>query len=394
MKWTKAAMLVTALLLTAMGTIGAQKETNTRSHNELEGVLSEGKPGNNLRHVHEAETGHAKQRNTRRGDPTYQGHRQRGPKKNPASESPSKGSSGRSGSVNTKSSKSKSKKSKSSSKSSFMTPESVCPGESLVYCDATQTKMYLCHHSAAPVEYESLCISPKEADSYLSSNNVDYCGTCKQDACAEANRPANFNCTDDDLCTIEEPLCDENTNFTWVCSASVPVVCKPKESCYPVDGSCKPDDDLVPCVAIIDEDDDFGSPNQTATWVDFRNKYPFRPFCLIHDARLTVPAVFEQDPLATHYTPIMRDNGNPVGADDWVTLCGLGKYNGTSTVKWVGLFIDDSGSLEEEEVSAARDLFNTKLQALGIEVKVVVNPNENWIAPFMTELAPKPTRRI
>ena len=124
-------------------------------------------------------------------------------------------------------------------------------------------------------------------------------------------------------------------------------------------------------------------------WANFRETYPSRPFCLLvtgPEAKIRIPDDFRSDSLARYTDQVVRDNGNASIADDWLTLCGLENYTSVN-VDWVGVFIDDSGSMREAQVAASRDLFYGALKALGIQVRNVVNGQENWILPFMTTLA-------
>ena len=178
-------------------------------------------------------------------------------------------------------------------------------------------------------------------------------------------------------------------------SSSVPcstVICQPGESCDPSDEQCKPGDQLVLCIAVIDKDDSFGSPNQATLWSSFRAMYPFRPFCLLVPVGgytiVNVPSAFLADSNARVIYKVVRDNGNTGAAMDWYMMCGLNAYNGTGTVDWVGLFIDDYGSMRESQVAASRDLLYAKLASISISVQKVFNGNENWILPFMTMLVP------
>jgi len=200
----------------------------------------------------------------------------------------------------------------------------------------------------------------------------------------------SVDCDDGDLCTLASPVCN---NGALECSFT-PKSCNDSQSCDPLDGQCKGDEQLVPCVAVIDEDDDFrsgGGKDQASQWQDFRTQFPNRPFCLLVPEKgytnVDAPDSFHCDnnTLASYF--IRRDNGVVSLAEDWVTLCGLDRYT-SANVEWVGLFIDDSGSMREGEVSASRDLFYSTLARNGIQVRKVVNTMENWIKPFMTTLVP------
>ena len=200
------------------------------------------------------------------------------------------------------------------------------------------------------------------------------------------------SCDDGNLCTIDTAVCNAGT---WECK-NTPMQCSnPNTSCDLADGVCKNDDDLVPCVAVIDEDDDFAG-DRDEMWAEFRRLYPRRPFCLLipepgpltGDDIVTLPVNFESDPLVVIQRDIPRDNGDETMASDWVAKCGLDRYT-SANVPWVGLFIDNSSSMYEYQVAASRDLFINKLNAKNIQYKKVVNEEENWIEPFMTTLVPE-----
>ena len=189
-------------------------------------------------------------------------------------------------------------------------------------------------------------------------------------------------------------------NDTWACLYTDSVICKEGESCDPKDGQCKPDDQVIPCVAVIDEDSSFtstspGGKDQDALWADFRTEYPYRPFCLLVPynpsySTFVVPPALLNDTNARAVIDINKDNGDTSLAEDWASLCGLNSYT-SSNVGFVGLFVDVSGSMVLSHVQASYDLFNTNMNASGIGVREVYNGNENWILPFMTTLAPTTT---
>ena len=234
---------------------------------------------------------------------------------------------------------------------------------------------------------------PKQCAAGLSCNSVDgKCTPDKQD-CPTPAPP----CDDENKCTIDSPVCNTATGI-WKCTNKPKQCSNPKKSCDLGDGKCKNDDDLVPCVAVIDEDtgfEDYGD-DRDEMWAEFRRLYPRRPFCLLipepgpltGDDIVTLPVNFESDPLVVIQRDIPRDNGDETMASDWVAKCGLDRYT-SANVPWVGLFIDNSSSMYEYQVAASRDLFINKLNAKNIQYKKVVNEEENWIEPFMTTLVPE-----
>ena len=201
-----------------------------------------------------------------------------------------------------------------------------------------------------------------------------------------------LNCDVSNPCHPENLICNEETRFQWKCERR-DVICYEGFTCDPTGGVCKINDQQIPCVAVIDEDDGFGyGSEQEKAWADFRNLYPNRPFCLLipnPESKIAMPDNFRNDDRAIWAGGVTRDGGDPNMAMNWFNMCGLNLYKDTD-VKFVGLFIDDSGSMKEYQVAASRDLFVNKLKAEGIEVKKVVNSAENWIEPFMTTLVDEP----
>lgn len=57
------------------------------------------------------------------------------------------------------------------------------------------------------------------------------------------------------------------------------VECQPPDICDPTSSTCKPLQQTIPCVAVIDEWDSLFDPNPL--WVTFRTNYTTRPFCLL-----------------------------------------------------------------------------------------------------------------
>lgn len=63
--------------------------------------------------------------------------------------------------------------------------------------------------------------------------------------------PIEPYCNDDNLCTQDTSMCDETTTFEWIC-LNTPVVCEdPNESCDPADGLCKSS-----CPSVVPDCDD------------------------------------------------------------------------------------------------------------------------------------------
>jgi hypothetical protein len=87
-------------------------------------------------------------------------------------------------------------------------------------------------------------------------------------------------CDDSDLCTT-----DFFDSRNQICTCT-PVQCPlPFHSCDPMDGQCKEDEELVPCISVIDEDDNYWPSNGPNDWTTIRNDWPDRPFCLLEPYR-------------------------------------------------------------------------------------------------------------
>lgn len=80
---------------------------------------------------------------------------------------------------------------------------------------------------------------------------------------------------------------------------------------------------------------------------------------------------------------VNRDSGVAANASDWYTICGLDNVPDNSSI---ALFIDTSGSMTQATVQASYDLLLSKLNARGITITSVTNPNEDWITPFLVNL--------
>lgn len=87
-----------------------------------------------------------------------------------------------------------------------------------------------------------------------------------------------------------------------------------------------------------------------------------------------------------------RDGGDASQASDWFNICNIGALVGTSTISFVGLFIDTSGSMTASTVSASRSKFETDLMNAGLTFAEVLNGRENWITPFTADLSPMVAR--
>lgn len=105
------------------------------------------------------------------------------------------------------------------------------------------------------------------------------------------------------------------------------------------------------------------------------------------------PTAYDSDNLSpdgidrTIYQNVTRDEGIVANASDWFNICGLDIYK-NGAVPFVGLFIDNSGSMTTSTVQASYDKFLAEIATAGLTISLVQNTDENWILPFLTELAP------
>ena len=81
---------------------------------------------------------------------------------------------------------------------------------------------------------------------------------------------------------------------------------------------------------------------------------------------------------------VNRDGGNTNATSDSYTICGMDNLPDGSKV---ALFIDTSGSMTMSTIQASYDLLVSKLNARAITIISVTNSNEDWITPFLTDLA-------
>jgi hypothetical protein len=85
------------------------------------------------------------------------------------------------------------------------------------------------------------------------------------------------DCDDGNLCTV-----DSFDSANLQCKHE-PVVCEEQgQICESFTGLCKDIQQIVPCIAVIDEWD---NRNYDGEWNLFRQSYPFRPFCLLVPGR-------------------------------------------------------------------------------------------------------------
>mmetsp|Transcript_8635 Transcript_8635/g.12527 ORF Transcript_8635/g.12527 Transcript_8635/m.12527 type:complete len:1446 (+) Transcript_8635:58-4395(+) len=219
------------------------------------------------------------------------------------------------------------------------------------------------------------------------------------DASGVVNTTDNIECTapcdDGNLCTIDFCL-------NSVCRTE-PVACGIGESCDPFTGQCQDNENLVPCVAVIDE---WNNRNYISEWAEFRRRFPQRPFCLLvpESGLQRLPSSTDTDgnPIGfaddtvnnpdgvdrTIASTVIRDDGNADGSfSDWFTICALDTLT-SENVQFVGLFVDDSGSMTIGTVQNSLAKFENDTAAAGLTIERVVNGVERWVDPFLTTLVP------
>ena len=81
---------------------------------------------------------------------------------------------------------------------------------------------------------------------------------------------------------------------------------------------------------------------------------------------------------------VTRDGGNTENAVDYYELCNIDSLPENSKI---ALFIDNSGSMTTATIQASYDLLVSKLNEKNITIITVEDANEDWITPFLTELA-------
>lgn len=145
----------------------------------------------------------------------------------------------------------------------------------------------------------------------------------------------------------------------------------------------------VTCVSVIDEND---RRAVDAAWLQFRNRYPDRPFCLLRapsSTGLSVPTNFTNDPTKNILANVTRDaqDRDPITQSVWFSICNLARSRAQGLSNVV-LFVDNSGSMTTATVQNAHDAFQSAVVANGMEVVAAVyNNREDYINPcFATSL--------
>ena len=102
----------------------------------------------------------------------------------------------------------------------------------------------------------------------------------------------------------------------------------------------------------------------------------------INDISLTVGALANGKTFGP--VQVNRDSGIVSNISDWYTICNIDNIPDGSKV---AMFIDTSGSMTMSTIQASYNAFVEKLNARGITIITVTNSNEDWVTPFLTELA-------
>lgn len=120
-------------------------------------------------------------------------------------------------------------------------------------------------------------------------------------------------------------------------------------------------------ISVIDE----SSPDATIIrddWLAFREAYPNAYFYLLQPSgftpdRLKIPQEFVDDTRAFGPFAVNRPFSNRSGASDWFVICNLSQYPAGTTVL---TSIDDSGSMNIEDVDASYDICQEKIADAGM----------------------------
>lgn len=85
---------------------------------------------------------------------------------------------------------------------------------------------------------------------------------------------------------------------------------------------------------------------------------------------------------------VVRDGSNPSVSSDWFDICNLNQLT-PENVPFIGLFVDNSGSMRISTVGTSLALFESSAAEAGFTIRRVVNSAERWIDPFLTDLVPQ-----
>lgn len=85
------------------------------------------------------------------------------------------------------------------------------------------------------------------------------------------------------------------------------------------------------------------------------------------------------------FATVNRDNGDPALASDWLGSCNYTDL-AVSGIDFIGLFVDESGSMTRATVQASLNKFYADLTAASLTYCSVFDGTEDWITPFDTLL--------
>jgi hypothetical protein len=138
------------------------------------------------------------------------------------------------------------------------------------------------------------------------------------------------------------------------------------------------------CLALIDETSNTSQGAYNTNYRTFRTLWPERELWVLRvglSTPFTIPDIWLSNPL--DYGPIVvnRDNGNPALLSDWFAIANLNRIQPGGKV---GLFIDNSGSMQTASVQASYNRFMEQVLDRGLGIITVENTNEDYITPFIT----------
>lgn len=190
-----------------------------------------------------------------------------------------------------------------------------------------------------------------------------------------------------------EPTLQPSTNPQPTPPEVVGVTCRLRSptsapSLYPTLDSSDMNE-VIACIAIIDDAENTTAESLNLTWFTFRSKYPSRSFCLLQPmpnepVDLKIPAAFDVDPKSI-YSPIARDYAAGALASSWFRLCNLGVLRSQGINK-IAVFIDDWNRVTARQVRASYEFFLLDITSQGISlVRAHEGADDNWVTPFVRD---------
>lgn len=139
------------------------------------------------------------------------------------------------------------------------------------------------------------------------------------------------------------------------------------------------------CISVINETSQSAAAIQ-ASYDQFRAQFPNHYLYLLQPqgsygpSALKIPVGWSPTRGDFGVITVTEDNGNINNRSDWYAVCNLDQL---PTGSKIGVFIDDSGSLGKEAVTASYDLLLQRIAARNITQITAINTSENWISPFL-----------